>query len=129
MVPLKQETRPFRALFPKNIQSLELQISLLKSTDCDGRASQCSLKSCSSEFHSAMRRMQSNAHERSSTGSRLDDDFAFHVRMDRAQIVIVARGRESERELGVLDESFDRKPWLGATTVWGMASLLTQVTV
>src|SRR6266478_4631864 len=127
MVPLKQETRPFRALFPKNIQSLELQISLLKSTDCDGRASQCSLKSCSSEFHSAMRRMQSNAHERSSTGSRLDDDFAFHVRMDRAQIVIVARGRESERELGVLDESFRPEALAWSYHGMGHGLIVTQV--
>src|SRR6266478_375007 len=36
----KQETRPFRALFPKNIQFLDLQISLLKSTDCNDGASQ-----------------------------------------------------------------------------------------
>src|SRR6266403_6026257 len=39
----KQETRPFRALFQNNMQFLDVQISLLKSTDCDGRASQCSL--------------------------------------------------------------------------------------
>src|SRR6266478_7193095 len=58
----KQETRPFRALFPNNIQFLDLQISLLKSIDCDDGASQCSLKSCLSEFHSAMRQMQANAH-------------------------------------------------------------------
>src|SRR6267378_6711865 len=38
-----QETRPFRALFQNNMQFLDVQISLLKSTDCDGRASQCSL--------------------------------------------------------------------------------------
>src|SRR6266481_373584 len=58
----KQETRPFRALFPKNIQFLDLQISLLKSIDCDDGASQCSLKSWLTEFHSAMRQMQANAH-------------------------------------------------------------------
>src|SRR6266403_6276546 len=58
----KQETRPFRALFPKNIQFLDLQISLLKSIDCDDGASQCSLKSCLCEFHSAMRQMQANAY-------------------------------------------------------------------
>src|SRR5712691_1109905 len=39
---VKQKTRPFRALFPKNIQFLDLQISLLKSTGCYERASQCS---------------------------------------------------------------------------------------
>src|SRR5260221_7817527 len=39
-----------------------------------------------------------------STGSRLDDDFAFHVRVDQAQVVVFARGCKSERELVVLDE-------------------------
>ena len=34
----------------------------------------------------------------------LDDDFALHVRVDGAQIAVVARGRKSEREAGVLDE-------------------------
>jgi len=58
----------------------------------------------------------------------LDDDFAFHVRVDRAQILIVARGCKSERELASLARVFDRT-LVQITTVWGMASLLTQVTV
>jgi hypothetical protein len=47
-----------------------------------------------------------------STGSCLDDDFAFHVRVDRAQIVIVARGCKSEGEAGVLDEGLRSEPFV-----------------
>jgi hypothetical protein len=39
-----------------------------------------------------------------SARSRLDDDLSLHVRVDRAQIVIVAPRRERERERGVLDK-------------------------
>ena len=41
-----------------------------------------------------------------SARSRLDDDFALHVRVDRAEVVKVARGCKSERELGVLGKHF-----------------------
>jgi hypothetical protein len=47
-----------------------------------------------------------NAPARTSAGIWLDDDFSFHIRMDRAQVVIVTRSCKSERELGVLDKSF-----------------------
>jgi hypothetical protein len=43
---------------------------------------------------------------KTSASSRLNDDFSFHVRVDRAQVVIVTRSCKSEGELGVLDESF-----------------------
>src|SRR6266481_7978664 len=42
--------------------------------------------------------------ERRSAGPRLDDDLAFHVGVDRAQLVIVARGCKSERKCGLLGE-------------------------
>jgi len=51
-----------------------------------------------------------NAPARTSAGIRPDDDFSFHVRVDRAQVVIVTRSCKSERELGVLDDSFRSKP-------------------
>jgi hypothetical protein len=61
---------------------------------------------------------------------RLDDDFALHVRVDRAQIAVVARGRKRVKEkLSSLTRVFDRNPLLKSTTVCGMFSLLTQVTV
>ena len=44
--------------------------------------------------------------ERRSAGPRLDDDLAFHVGVDRALVVIVARGCKSERECGFLGEHF-----------------------
>src|SRR5450755_110010 len=47
-----------------------------------------------------------------STGSRLDDDFAFHVRVDQAQVVIFARGCKSERELVVLSEDLRSEPFV-----------------
>src|ERR1700691_6164122 len=47
-----------------------------------------------------------NAPARTSAGIRLDDDFFLSIRVDRAQVVIVTRSCKSERELGVLDESF-----------------------
>src|SRR2546430_14342813 len=57
--------------------------------------------------------------------------------MDRAQIVIVARGRKGERELGVLDESFrpEALAWgyhgmgHGLIVDPGHGGLLIQVTV
>jgi hypothetical protein len=110
------------------MQLLDLWISRLKSADFDDGTP-------SIEPNFPFREITAGplgpaaGRSRSSNGSRLDDDFAFHVRMDRAQIVVVARGRKSERELGVLDEVFDRKAWFGFTTVCGMVSLLTQVTV
>src|ERR1700730_14522532 len=49
---------------------------------------------------------------RPSTGSRLDDNFAFHVRVDQAQVVIFTRGCKSERELVVLDEDLRSEPFV-----------------
>jgi hypothetical protein len=45
-----------------------------------------------------------HAAKRASTG-RLDDHFTLHVWVDQAQITVVARGRKSEREAGVLGQS------------------------
>jgi hypothetical protein len=56
-------------------------------------------------------------------------DCAFHARVNRAQVAVVACGCKSERELCILDKSFGRNPLLRSTPVWGMDSLLTQVTV